>query len=405
MTEYNVDEYNIEGDNRSYNFKIGLVDNKINLQLSELTSNKHGKHYEGEFTLDELRQINRIFHLTNTIYDAQDEFKKAVERQKIALSENESYVNIMFHMVLGTDRSPFVIALPRNESARIMKLEHINDMFKLERDNLFNKLELLKRNTNELILCTSELETQNDKLLLKTRNIEQKIPISIPTKPISIPSEINPQRSVKIPPEVLNQRVPDKKNQIETTTNFINSQSSLKPRTNMFNCGILKNIVEKENEILNITNRIQSYLQKDVYYNLIYNAREDGDKAKIFHQKCDDSGKTLIIIKDNFGNRFGGFTTQSWSGNCIKKYDKYAFLFSLNRNKIYNVLPENEAIGCYPAFGPIFLGCQIRVFDNFFANGGTTFVAGVFYNTDKDFELTNGNQKYKIKDLEVYEVK
>jgi hypothetical protein len=147
-----------------------------------------------------------------------------------------------------------------------MKLEHINDMFKLERDNLFNKLELLKRNTNELILCTSELETQNDKLLLKTRNIEQKIPISIPTKPISIPSEINPQRSVKIPPEVLNQRVPDKKNQIETTTNFINSQSSLKPRTNMFNCGILKNIVEKENEILNITNRIQSYLQKDVYH-------------------------------------------------------------------------------------------------------------------------------------------
>ena len=85
MTEYNVDEYTVEGEDNRYNFKISLVDNKINLQLTEISESKLGKNYEGEFTLDELRQINRVFHLTNTIYDAQDEFKKAVEKQKIAL--------------------------------------------------------------------------------------------------------------------------------------------------------------------------------------------------------------------------------------------------------------------------------------------------------------------------------
>ena len=57
----------------------------------------------------------------------------------------------MFHMVLGTDNSPFVIALPRNESARIMKLEQDSDMLKLERDNLFDKLEIIKRNTDEVV--------------------------------------------------------------------------------------------------------------------------------------------------------------------------------------------------------------------------------------------------------------
>ena len=134
MAEYNVDEYTVEGENAQYNFKISLVDNKINLQLTENSESGNGKNYEGEFTLDELRQINRVFHLTNTIYDAQEEFTKAVERQKIALSENEAYVNIMFHMVLGTDNSPFVIALPRNESARIMKLEQDSDMLKLYRE-------------------------------------------------------------------------------------------------------------------------------------------------------------------------------------------------------------------------------------------------------------------------------
>ena len=82
MAEYNVDEYTVEGEDTQYNFKISLVDNKINLQLTEISENGPGKNYEGEFTLDELRQINRVFHLTNTIYDAQDTMpKKNLKRQ------------------------------------------------------------------------------------------------------------------------------------------------------------------------------------------------------------------------------------------------------------------------------------------------------------------------------------
>ncbi len=194
MAEYNVDEYTVEGEDTQYNFKIALVDNKINLQLTEISDTRPGKNYEGEFTLDELRQINRVFHLTNTIYDAQEEFKKAVERQKIALSENEAYVNIMFHMVLGTDNSPFVIALPRNESARIMKLEQDSDMLKLERDNLMDKLEILKRNTNEILQSTNELENENNQLIDMVEKVEDEMNLSVPIKPI------NPSQSVNIAP-------------------------------------------------------------------------------------------------------------------------------------------------------------------------------------------------------------
>ena len=52
MAEYNVDEYTVEGENAQYNFKISLVDNKINLQLTENSESGNGKNYEGEFTLD-----------------------------------------------------------------------------------------------------------------------------------------------------------------------------------------------------------------------------------------------------------------------------------------------------------------------------------------------------------------
>ena len=423
MTEYNVNEYNVEGEDGQYNFKISLVDNKINLQLTEITNNILGKNYEGEFTLEELRQINRVFHLTNTIYEAQEEFKKAVERQKIALSENEAYINIMFQMVLGTDNSPFVIALPRNESARIMKLEQENDMLKLDRDNLFDKLEIIKRNTNEILQNTAELEDENNTLKMLTNKIEEEMSFSTVPKQIKKTNELNPQTNID-----LNQKMSQnnnnntnkntiKNNPIKISDNNANinddpnlrSQKNMKPQQKItikkFKCGIINNILKKENEILNITQRIQSYLNQKIQYKLLYYAKADGDKASTFHKRCDKAKRSLVLIMDNNGNRFGGFTMRDWGGNCKQKKDEKAFIFSLDKNKIYGILPDQIAIGCYPTFGPIFFGCQIRVYDNFFTKGGSTYLKGLNYATEEDYELTNGNQAYGIKELEVYEVK
>ena len=419
MAEYNVDEYTVEGEDTQYNFKISLVDNKINLQLTEISETKLGKNYEGEFTLEELRQINRVFHLTNTIYEAQDEFKKAVEKQKIALSENEAYVNIMFHMVLGTDNSPFVIALPRNEGARIMKLEQDNDMLKLERDNLFNKLEILKRNTNEILQNTNELENENNKLIDMVEKVEEEMDLSVPIKPI------NPSQSLNIAPPLPQQ------NQNINTNNSINMNKFLKnqkiennppsfsqknpsniqpkpvqkkPQFKKLKNGIISNIIKSEGELALVTQRIQSNLNKSIVYNNLFFSKIDGDKASTFHQKCDKAKRTLTLVMDNDGNRFGGFTMRSWTGTNIQKKDEKAFIFSVDKNKIYPVLPDEVAIGCYPNFGPIFFGCQIRVYDNFFKKGGSTYLKGLNFATDEDYELTNGKQMYGIKELEVYEV-
>ena len=419
MAEYNVDEYTVEGEDTQYNFKISLVDNKINLQLTEISETKLGKNYEGEFTLEELRQINRVFHLTNTIYEAQDEFKKAVEKQKIALSENEAYVNIMFHMVLGTDNSPFVIALPRNEGARIMKLEQDNDMLKLERDNLFNKLEILKRNTNEILQNTNELENENNKLIDMVEKVEEEMDLSVPIKPI------NPSQSLNIAPPLPQQNQNINTNNSINMNNFLKNQKiennppsssqknpsniqpkpvQKKPQFKKLKNGIISNIIKNEGELALVTQRIQSNLNKSIVYNNLFFSKIDGDKASTFHQKCDKAKRTLTLVMDNDGNRFGGFTMRSWTGTNIQKKDEKAFIFSVDKNKIYPVLPDEVAIGCYPNFGPIFFGCQIRVYDNFFKKGGSTYLKGLNFATDEDYELTNGKQMYGIKELEVYEV-
>ena len=113
---------------------------------------------------------------------------------------------------------------------------------------------------------------------------------------------------------------------------------------------------------------------------------------------------SLILIETDKDIRFGGFTTQSWAGNCIKKNDPYSFVFSLETHKIYDNIKNQPAIGCYPKFGPVFFGCQIRIFDDFFKHGGTTCHKGLNFATTKDFELNNGEQRYLIKDIEVYRI-
>ena len=131
---------------------------------------------------------------------------------------------------------------------------------------------------------------------------------------------------------------------------------------------------------------------------------ETGDTTAEFHSIYDDTEKTLVIVEDNYGNRFGGFTTQDWGGQNMQKTDDDAFIFSIDKNKIYDIIPGQNAIDCYPNFGPVFFGYQIRIYDNFLTKRGATYKKGLNYKTIEDFELTNGNQNFGVRDFEVYGV-
>ena len=157
------------------------------------------------------------------------------------------------------------------------------------------------------------------------------------------------------------------------------------------------------NELEIITKKINKS-NKKVILNLLYKASVDSDKASTFHEKCDEAKSSLVLIETDKGKRFGGFTNCSWKGDCINKKDEEAFIFSLDKMLTYDNIRGEEAIGCYPKFGPVFLGCQIRIFDNAFTKGGTTFEKGLNFNTGEDFELTGGDRVFKIKEIEVYEV-
>ena len=167
---------------------------------------------------------------------------------------------------------------------------------------------------------------------------------------------------------------------------------------------VVKGDIINSTEELELLTRKICKNHKKITLDLLYKATIDGDKAEAFHNKCDWANSTLVLVKSGNGKRFGGFTTCNWKGNSIEKKDENAFVFSLDKMQIYDIIPGEDAIGCYQKYGPVFLGCQIRIYDDFFTKGGTTFEKGLNYNTQEDFELTGGLNKFDVKEIEVYSV-
>ena len=163
------------------------------------------------------------------------------------------------------------------------------------------------------------------------------------------------------------------------------------------------NIIHDTNELEMLIRKINKD-NKKLTLNLLYKATADSDRAAAFHAKCDETKSSIVLVETDKGKRFGGYTSCSWSGDCVDKKDANAFVFSLDKMETYDNIPEEDAIGCYPRFGPIFLGCQIRIYDKAFSKGGTTFERGLNYDTKEDFELTGGERVFNVKEIEVYEV-
>ncbi len=127
-----------------------------------------------------------------------------------------------------------------------------------------------------------------------------------------------------------------------------------------------KSVIMSDNDKSYIISEIENKMNKKIkQLKKLYQATIDGDGPINFHLKCDNIPNTLTLIKSEGGNRFGGFTAQTWeSSNSKFKGDKYAFLFSLDKKKIYRYKNDGYAILCGINYGPIFGRQDISVCGN-----------------------------------------
>ena len=346
----NINNENIpqENFNRSYILQSPLVKKKFDI-FSEIQSPL------SNFETQSYNQENTIYKLQNEILNLK--------------AENE-----IFKKKLGElDKYKSEAAEARALKEQIEQLsplrEQLAEMASLKAQ--LAELNELKMKVKELENLRGQLEQTNNKKKKKFKSLGKKTKKEIKKEEKNI-------------------------NNMKGNTN-INLEE--KTEQAFVNGDILHSIAELEM----LVRKINKSSQK-MTLNLIYKATADSDKAQEFHKKCDKAKSTLVLIETDKGKRFGGYTSTSWEGKSVDKLDENAFVFSLDKMKIYDNIKGENAIGCYPKFGPVFLGCQIRIYDNAFQRGGTTYEKGLNYNTKEDFELTGGDREFKVKDIEVYEI-
>ena len=148
---------------------------------------------------------------------------------------------------------------------------------------------------------------------------------------------------------------------------------------------------------------------------LIYRGTRDGMTSNVFHNKCDNKGETITLIKNEKGNIFGGYASISWTNPSSGTYYSApeSFLFTLSN--IYNTEPtkfpsknDQKEVKHNSSYGPAFgAGHDLAVNTDFLNSGGWS--SGFYTYQDvlgkgKSIFTGDSNSCFKIKEIEVFKI-
>ena len=377
------------------------ADSSFNYQMKQLENDNNTIRQEQEKISNELKRV----------LDQAEKFKQENEmlKQENSLlnkentslkNENENLRNELNQYKEEYDKIKKEFTSLQNDTVNIQEqnkeLLKIKETYENQIQIAQNNLEQLTKDNETLNQNFTLLSKQNESLITENnslKNAQQKSAYS-DEEIKNLMEELSAYRLKAQENELLKKQLEELQYQIQVLQEK-QEEDDVKE--------VKGDIIHDMNELEMITKKINKE-NKRIIINLLYKASADSDSAAVFHEKCDGANNTIVLVETTDGKRFGGYTTKSWRGNCIEKADTDAFIFSFDKMKTYDNIPGDDAIGCYPKFGPIFLGCQIKIFDNAFTKGGTTFEKELNFNTEEDYELTGGNRTFGVKDIEVYEV-
>ena len=377
------------------------ADSSINFQMNKLENDINTIRPEQEKITNELKRVldqaekykqdNELYKQENTLLNKENNSVK-VENENLR-SELKQYREEYDKLKNEFASFQKEITPIQEQNAELLK---IKETYENQNHILQNNLEQYNKDIETLKQNMALLSKQNEQLINENnmlKNNQQK-------------SSYNDEEIKSLMDELSNYRIKAQENemlkkQIEELQYQIQIMQEHQEEDDVKE--VKGDIIHDMSELEMITKKINKE-NKRIIINLLYKASADSDRAEVFHDKCDEANNTIVLVETKDGKRFGGYTTKSWKGNCVEKADTDAFIFSFDKMKTYDNIPGDDAIGCYPKFGPIFLGCQIKIFDNAFTKGGTTFEKELNFNTEEDYELTGGSRTFEVKDIEVYEV-
>ena len=371
--------YNTEDE---YKLKISADDNLIIFQLENM-QNQMNEIYYLEKTLEQLISLDKYFRMFDTTTECADNLSHIVRNSSPTLKRENENMSLKIRFAAGQDEREINLILEK----RIIDSNQVSNELREEINRLRTRVDDLEMLVNKKDIMINEIRTNYENLKKSYDSFVNNINLELMNLKSLLPQQNN------------------NVNNANPNHNFMTFDELRKKNSNEVSA-----IIDNDNEKLVLACKFRElYPGKNVIYNLLYRKSRDSDRSSIFHAKCDRISGTLVIIKTETGLKFGGYTNATWEGNDIYKSDKSAFIYSLNNNKTYDIMPNCNAIYCSPFNGPCFCGKNVAtllVYDNCNIYGGVCSNAGNSNYTgyNSDYEINNGQSDFRIADYEVFKV-
>ena len=435
----------INSENITYLLSFEQVKDKIKITIIEKDSFPLNK-YENYYSMEDLIKIDKWFNIFYNIENLLIEFDQLTKNENFIIEQKNKNV-LSLYIVFPIDLLDKIeIQLPINDINNL-------DLF----SQLISKInEIESKENNEIAFFDEKIENlghilqnieeankaKEEEMLQNQQNLENQEHIEIHENEEHIDNKENEDKmnnleemkdalKLKIEQKIKNdnnqqdnqeqennnnENIEIKGNEIENEVHNNNLQITIDPNNTPFRDSVVlsENIEQKNKEVdlliswLNPSLLSLPHPPAHIYSYLIYSSEFEDDKAITFHEKCDNIAPTLTIIETKEGFRYGGFTFQTWesSEQPIFKKDKYAFLFSLDTEKKYDVIDEEKSIQCSKYWGPYFgEGGAICVPEKFLKNDNTFYQWPTSYNISEKDEFTFGQEhKININKYEVFKI-
>ncbi|KAJ3425985.1 pep-cterm sorting domain-containing protein [Anaeramoeba flamelloides] len=410
--------------NQVVNFKVGyeIIQNKLEKLIKKINSiNEKKLEFVQKIQSEKLKclkekQINlelvkKNYQKINKL--TQYQFKKM--NKEISIQQNEKFIQLNNQSnKIQKDIEVFEVSQMIIKEIEICKKYNDYPKILLNFSKLKQLLPILNKNKKNKLICNSKFDRINlipNDLKHNLKNWKLNLPIDLNKTKINLPDEIQLKNKLKFSivlknkfNEVINAQKFNPKAEIfklnskeiiteitkfqegkkqerigeylfkkegEYQINFsINGQKFPK---SPFKVKVIDHIYLEESEILQKENNLkfnqilEKWIKKAGCKSDLqrrFNSRTDGWKNKTFHKKCDNKGKSIVLVKLKNKSLFGGFAATGWNSKieCKQSKRNKSFLFSLisldpnftEPLKMHIYLNTFREIYCDPDCGPTF---------------------------------------------------
>ena len=163
--EFNeIKEYNICLDKQEFQIQLGKLSSKVVFKMEEKNS-INNYYYKSDFTLEDLKKINKLFRIFDSITEAFDEINEIFKNKKVII-KTESKEELILCLNISSFSSSKVEDIPLKIKKVFYKKEKTEEI-------LLNEIKQIKENTTFLEKKINFLEQSLNEEKQKNINLEK----------------------------------------------------------------------------------------------------------------------------------------------------------------------------------------------------------------------------------------